>query len=85
MQSSFAGPEAMMESQFSREVRPSHGIAKDVRSKIREKVVVADLARELAHELNNPLEALVNLIYLARQETARRRSEGDARRSGVAA
>ena len=58
----------MAESQFSREVRPSHGIAKDVRSKIREKVVVADLARELAHELNNPLEALVNLIYLARQK-----------------
>src|SRR5690348_3058166 len=33
---------------------------------IREKFAVAELARELAHELNNPLEALTNLLYLAK-------------------
>ena len=58
----------MVGSKSSREIRPSRGTAKDFRSTIREKIVVADLARELAHELNNPLEALVNLIYLARQK-----------------
>jgi PAS domain S-box-containing protein len=58
----------MVGSKSSREIRPSRGTAKDFRSKIRDKIVVADLARELAHELNNPLEALVNLIYLARQK-----------------
>ena len=40
----------------------------DLRSKVREKIAVAELARELAHELNNPLEALTNLVYLAQQE-----------------
>jgi len=40
----------------------------DLRSKVQEKIAVAELARELAHELNNPLEALTNLIYLAQQE-----------------
>ena len=58
----------MVESPSSHEARPSRRIAKDVRAKIRERIVVGDLARELAHELNNPLEALVNLIYLAKQK-----------------
>lgn len=40
----------------------------DLRSKVREKIAVSELARELAHELNNPLEALTNLVYLAQQE-----------------
>lgn len=40
----------------------------DLRAKIREKVAVAELAAELAHQLNNPLEALRNLIYMARTE-----------------
>lgn len=44
------------------------GVIQDFRSKAREKIAVAELARELAHELNNPLEALTNLVYLARQE-----------------
>ncbi|SRR5579872_3831041 len=55
----------MVESPSSGDARPRR-IAKDL-SKIREKIVVSDLARELAHELNNPLEALVNLVYLARK------------------
>jgi len=37
------------------------------RARIRANVAVAELASELAHELNNPLEALTNLIYLARK------------------
>jgi len=40
----------------------------DLRSNVQEKIAVAELAGELAHELNNPLEALTNLIYLAQQE-----------------
>lgn len=35
-------------------------------SRIQEKIAVAQLANELAHQLNNPLEALTNLVYLAR-------------------
>jgi len=46
----------------------------DLRSKVREKVAVAELARELAHELNNPLEALTNRST----RTAGRKSQGDA-------
>jgi len=40
--------------------------AEDLRSRIRANVAVAELASELAHQLNNPLEALSNLIYLAK-------------------
>jgi hypothetical protein len=43
--------------------------ARHTRIDIREKIAVASLARELAHQLNNPLEAMTNLIYLARQKT----------------
>lgn len=41
-----------------------------IRPKIREKLAIAELASELAHHLNNPLEALTNLIYLARQSVS---------------
>jgi PAS domain S-box-containing protein len=41
----------------------------ELRSRIRDKIVVAELAHELAHQLNNPLEALTNLIYLTKQKT----------------
>lgn len=40
--------------------------AEELRSRIRANVAVAELASELAHQLNNPLEALTNMIYLAR-------------------
>jgi PAS domain S-box-containing protein len=51
-----------------RAANATQGPIQDLRSKAREKIAVAELARELAHELNNPLEALTNLVYLARQE-----------------
>jgi PAS domain S-box-containing protein len=40
----------------------------ELSSKISEKIALAELASELAHQLNNPLEALSNLIYLARTQ-----------------
>ena len=58
----------MLHSYTSREASLTHRAVKDLRSAVPEKIAVAELARELAHELNNPLEALVNLIYLARQK-----------------
>lgn len=57
-----------MRSYTSRASRLTPRGTKELRSKVREKIVVAELARELAHELNNPLEALVNLIYLAKEK-----------------
>jgi phosphoglycerate-specific signal transduction histidine kinase len=53
-----------------RKIREHRGRVRAARSKIREKIVVAELAHELAHELNNPLEALTNLLYLAREAAA---------------
>jgi PAS domain S-box-containing protein len=53
-----------------RKIREQRGRLRKAQSKVREKIAVADLARELAHELNNPLEALTNLLYLARQAAA---------------
>lgn len=41
-----------------------------LRSKIRDKLAVGELASELAHQLNNPLEALTNLIYIAKENTS---------------
>jgi PAS domain S-box-containing protein len=58
----------MLHSYTSHEASLTHRAVKDLRSVVPEKIAVAELARELAHELNNPLEALVNLIYLARQK-----------------
>src|SRR5690242_4182224 len=58
----------MMESPASRETRRGRVRVEDLRSKIREKVAVAELASELAHQLNNPLAALTNLIYIANQQ-----------------
>ena len=52
----------------SREESLTRRSISDLRSSVREKIAIAKLARELSHELNNPLEALVNLIYLARQK-----------------
>lgn len=46
-----------------------HRRATRIRIDVREKMAVANLARELAHQLNNPLEAMTNLIYLARKKT----------------
>lgn len=61
----------MMEfSSTRREIKLGRGELENLRSKIREKVVVAELASELAHQLNNPLEALTNLIYLARHKAS---------------
>jgi PAS domain S-box-containing protein len=57
----------MMNSHISREANLSRRNTRNVRVTVREKIAVAKLARELSHELNNPLEALVNLIYIARQ------------------
>ncbi len=57
----------MVERQVSREIHRKRRRADELRSNIREKVAVGELARELAHQLNNPLEALTNLIYLARE------------------
>jgi len=34
--------------------------------------IATDVARRIAHEIKNPLEALTNLVYLARQDTAGR-------------
>ena len=41
----------------------------ELRHRIRANAGIAELASELAHQLNNPLEALTNLIYLAKQRT----------------
>jgi len=60
----------MMNSHSSREASLIRKSIRNLRSSFREKVAVANLARELSHELNNPLEALVNLIYLARQKAS---------------
>jgi len=60
----------MMNSHSSREASLISKSIRNLRSSFREKVAVANLARELSHELNNPLEALVNLIYLARQKAS---------------
>lgn len=53
-----------------RKIREYRGRVHTAQSKIREKIGVAELAHELAHELNNPLEALTNLLYLAREAAA---------------
>ncbi len=60
----------MMRPHIARRIRRDQKHVEDLRSKIREKIAVAELARELAHQLNNPLEALTNLIYLTRQKAA---------------
>jgi PAS domain S-box-containing protein len=60
----------MMDSHIRREAGVIRKSIRNLRPSFREKVAVAKLARELSHELNNPLEALVNLIYLARQKVA---------------
>src|SRR5579872_424768 len=52
----------------SREESLTRRSISDLCSSVREKIAIAKLARELSHELNNPLEALVNVIYLARQK-----------------
>lgn len=59
-----------MEFEASHEVRRSRRRRDDLRAKIRDRVAVAGLARELAHQLNNPLEALTNLLYIARENAA---------------
>ena len=61
-----------MEFQSSRDrkIREHRGRVRKAQAKIREKIAVAELARELAHELNNPLEALTNLLYLAGEAAA---------------
>ena len=59
-----------MDSHIRREAGVIRKSIRNLRPSFREKVAVAKLARELSHELNNPLEALVNLIYLARQKVA---------------
>ncbi len=60
----------MMKPNPARGIRRSRKHVEELRSKIREKIAVAELARELAHQLNNPLEALTNLIYLTRKKAA---------------
>ena len=40
------------------------------RIQIASRVAAAQLAHELAHEINNPLEALTNLIYIMKESTA---------------
>lgn len=37
---------------------------------IASRVAAAQLAHELAHEINNPLEALTNLIYIMKESAA---------------
>jgi PAS domain S-box-containing protein len=61
-------PEAMLKPQLKRARRHGRKDAEELRSRIGEKFAVAELASQLAHELNNPLEALTNLIYLARRQ-----------------
>ena len=46
-----------------------HLRAEQLRSRVRANVAVAELASESAHQLNNPLEALTNVIYLADSST----------------
>jgi PAS domain S-box-containing protein len=46
-------------------IREQRGRVRKAKARIHEKIAVAELAHELAHELNNPLEALTNLLYLA--------------------
>jgi PAS domain S-box-containing protein len=60
-----------MEFQSSRDrkIRERRRVRK-AQSNIRERIAVAELAHELAHVLNNPLEALTNLLYLAREAAA---------------
>jgi len=60
----------VLSSYTRRETSLTRRSIRNVRSSFREKIAVAQLARELSHELNNPLEALVNLIYLARQKAS---------------
>lgn len=59
----------MVGSQKARIRRP-RGRLEDFRARIRERIAVAELARELAHQLNNPLEALTNLVYLVRRKAS---------------
>ncbi len=80
----------MVEISTSRERRRSQIELQDLRSRIREKIAVAELARELAHQLNNPLEALTNLIYLVSQrapddETQRMLEEAEAQVERISA
>jgi signal transduction histidine kinase len=60
----------VLSSYTRRETSLTRRSIRNVRSSFREEIAVAQLARELSHELNNPLEALVNLIYLARQKAS---------------
>jgi len=60
----------MLKSSFRRDAQHSRRQAEELRSRISEKIAVAELASELAHQLNNPLEALTNLVYLARRQAS---------------
>lgn len=57
----------MMKTHDSEHRRLRRTRAEELRGKIRANVAVAELASELAHQLNNPLEALTNLLYLAKK------------------
>ena len=58
--------QVMTESQRSRLKTVRCFRAGEPRSKIGSDVAAAEVASELAHQLNNPLQALTNAIYLAR-------------------
>jgi PAS domain S-box-containing protein len=58
------------QSSRERKRREHQGGVRKPPSNFREKIAVAELAHELAHELNNPLEALTNLLYLAKDTAA---------------
>lgn len=59
----------MMKAHDSEHRRLRRTRGEELRARIRANVAVAELASELAHQLNNPLEALTNLIYLAKKGT----------------
>jgi PAS domain S-box-containing protein len=56
----------MMKAHDSEHKRLRRTRAEELRARIRANVAIGELASELAHHLNNPLEALTNLIYLAK-------------------
>jgi PAS domain S-box-containing protein len=57
----------MMKAHDSEHRRLRRTRAEKLRARIRANVAVAELASELAHQLNNPLEGLTNLLYLAKK------------------
>lgn len=61
-----------------RKIREYRGRLRTAQSKIREKIAVAELAHELAHELNNPQWLAVVRITLTRSLADLDRADSDS-------